>query len=108
MPNLLFICSQNKLRSPTAEAVFKSHQHWQVKSAGLDSDATVCVNPAHIQWADYIFVMEQSHKHQVQKRFKGNLANKVLISLGIPDEYDYMDKTLIQILKNKVPDFIEH
>ncbi|MGI2908535.1 hypothetical protein [Tolypothrix sp. VBCCA 56010] len=34
---LLFVCSQNRLRSPTAEVVFSKHEKLEVDSAGLDS-----------------------------------------------------------------------
>jgi predicted protein tyrosine phosphatase len=38
---LLFICSKNKLRSPTAEVVFSQYEGLEVESAGLDRDAEV-------------------------------------------------------------------
>lgn len=41
MKKLLFICSQNKLRSPTAEAVFSEYEGLETDSAGLDRYAEV-------------------------------------------------------------------
>jgi predicted protein tyrosine phosphatase len=40
--NVLFVCSQNKLRSPTAEQVFANWPGVEVSSAGLDDG---CGNP---------------------------------------------------------------
>lgn len=103
MKNILFICSQNKLRSPTAEAVFADYEGWEVRSAGLNNDAEIPLGLEDIEWAEYIFVMEKMHKKKVQQQFATALKNKKLICLDIPDNYQYMDEKLIQILKNTVP-----
>ncbi|HLO89099.1 MAG TPA: low molecular weight protein tyrosine phosphatase family protein [Nostocaceae cyanobacterium] len=102
MKKLLFICSQNKLRSPTAEAVFSEYPDLEVESAGLNRDAEVPVSTEAIEWADIIFVMEKSHKNKLSKKFQAFLKNKRVICLDIPDEYDYMELTLIELLKQKV------
>ena len=39
MRNVLFVCSQNRLRSPTAQQVFASHPAINVASAGTNNDA---------------------------------------------------------------------
>lgn len=106
MKNLLFICSQNKLRSPTAEHIFKNYENFDVRSAGLDSDAVYTLSSDEIIWADIIFVMENRHKNKLQKKFKTYLKDKKLYILNIPDEYDYMDDELIKILKKKIPKYI--
>ncbi len=62
MPNILFLCSKNKLRSPTAEAIFCEVDGWDVYSAGISNDAEVHVALEDIEWADYIFVMEGKTK----------------------------------------------
>jgi predicted protein tyrosine phosphatase len=54
MKHLLFICSQNKLRSPTAEAVFAAVPGIDVDSAGLNDDAIVPLSPEQVEWADMI------------------------------------------------------
>jgi len=107
MKHILFLCSQNKLRSPTAEAVFCDHQGWEVRSAGLDTGADVLVSTEDIEWAEYIFVMEQTHKNKLQQKFKTVIKNQHVICLGILDDYKYMDKELIKILLKKVPKFID-
>ncbi|GAB1542558.1 hypothetical protein NUACC21_52320 [Scytonema sp. NUACC21] len=57
MKKLLFICSRNRLRSPTAEAVFCEYEGLEVESAGLDSEAEIPLCSESIQWADIIFVL---------------------------------------------------
>lgn len=57
---VLFVCSQNKLRSPTAEQVFSRWPGIEVMSCGLNNDAENPARPELIEWADIIFVMEQA------------------------------------------------
>lgn len=71
MKRILFICSQNKLRSPTAEAVFCNYQNWEVRSAGLKNDAEVALGLEDVMWADYIFVMEKAHLAKLKKKVWG-------------------------------------
>lgn len=106
MKNILFLCSQNKLRSPTAEAVFCDVTGWEVRSAGLNRGADIYISNEDVDWAEYIFVMEQTHKKKLKQKFRGCIKNQKVICLGIPDNYDYMDNKLIEILKKKVPHFI--
>jgi len=103
MKKLLFICSQNRLRSPTAEAVFSDWPGIEVMSAGTNSDATVPVSSDLIEWADVLVVMEQVHKSKLSKKFRDHLKNKRIVVLGIPDDYEYMQPELVQLLKAIVP-----
>ncbi|WP_413173543.1 low molecular weight protein tyrosine phosphatase family protein [Anabaena azotica] len=102
MKKLLFLCSQNRLRSPTAEAVFSEYPGLEVDSAGLDRTAQNPVSTESITWADIIFVMEKSHKSKLSKNFQPFLKDKKVICLDIPDEYEYMQADLIELLKRKV------
>jgi len=106
MKKILFVCSQNKLRSPTGEAVFANDPELDVRSAGLNNDAEIPLGAEDVEWADIIFVMEQTHKKKLRKRHKEILKSQRVVCLGIPDNYDYMDKKLINILKKNVPQFI--
>lgn len=100
---LLFVCSQNLLRSPTAEKVFSGRPGLEVKSAGTDRDATVPLTDELIAWADIIAVMEAAHRNRVRRKFREALAGKRLVVLGIPDAFDYMEPALVEILKVRVP-----
>ncbi|OCQ97069.1 phosphotyrosine protein phosphatase [Nostoc sp. MBR 210] len=102
MKKLLFICSQNRLRSPTAELVFAEYEGLETDSAGLDHYAEVPVSTEAIEWADIIFVMEQSHKRKLTKNFQPFLKNKKIICLDIPDDFEYMEPALIELLKKKI------
>lgn len=102
MKRLLFVCSQNRLRSPTAEAVFAEHPRLEVLSAGTNNDAETPLSGDLIDWADVIVVMEKAHKNRISKKFKSRLAGKRIVVLGIPDEYEYMQPELVTLLKTKL------
>jgi len=106
MKNVLFICSQNRLRSPTAENIFSRWPGVQTNSAGLEKTAETFLTPELIEWADVIFVMEKIHKNKLSKKFRSSLVNKRIICLDIPDKYEYMDPILIQLLRKKVSGFL--
>lgn len=101
------MCSQNKLRSPTGEAVFGGETDIEARSAGLNNNAEIPLGAEDVEWADIIFVMEHVHKRKLSKRFKDNLKAQRVICLGIPDNYDYMDPELVEIFKRDVPQFID-
>ena len=102
MKHVLFICSQNRLRSPTAEQVFAARPDLECSSAGTNHDAENPLTAELVEWADVIFVMEKAHREKVQKRFRPQLHDKRVIVLGIPDNYDYMDPELVRLLETKV------
>jgi predicted protein tyrosine phosphatase len=106
MKNYLFICSQNKLRSPTAEQIFSTRDDIEVSSAGTNNDAENPIDAEQIEWADMIVVMEKQHRNKIQKRFKAQLKSKRLVVLDIPDEYEFMDPELIKLLKTKMMRYV--
>jgi predicted protein tyrosine phosphatase len=99
---LLFVCSANALRSPTAEAVFSQYHGVEATSAGTNHDAENPVSGDLIEWADLIFAMERSHRKIIQQRFASVIGSKKILVLGIPDKYQFMDPGLVNILKSKV------
>jgi predicted protein tyrosine phosphatase len=105
MKHVLFICSQNRLRSPTAEQVFSDCAGFEVASAGLNPEADTPVSPELLAWADVIFVMERAHRNKLAKKFRAYLNAKRVICLDIPDEYDYMDPGLVRLLEAKAGPF---
>ncbi len=103
---LLFICSQNKLRSPTGEEVYADHPTVEADSAGLNNDAEVPLSPEQIEWADVIFVMEKAHRGRMNRKFQEFLAGKRVVVLGIPDDYDYMDSALVKLIKSRCAPYL--
>jgi predicted protein tyrosine phosphatase len=96
------VCSQNRLRSPTAEQVFSRRGNLEVDSAGTNHDADNPLTAELIAWADVIFVMERAHRSKLQRRFRAALGGKRVICLDIPDEYEFMQPELVRLLEMKV------
>jgi predicted protein tyrosine phosphatase len=104
--NVLFLCSANRLRSPTAEHVFADWPNVETDSAGLDDSASVVLSSEQLRWADLIFVMENRHRSRLSKKYKKHLNGQKVITLGIPDDYEYMHPDLIQLLEAKAGPFL--
>jgi predicted protein tyrosine phosphatase len=107
MPNWLFVCSKNKLRSPTAEAVFAAHDGLEVESAGLDHDAEEPLGPEQLRWADVVFVMEKTHRTRLNRRFRDHLRGTKVVVLGIPDRYAFMDEELVALLHQRCRPYLK-
>lgn len=102
----LFICSRNRLCSPTAEQLFAAWPGVESDSAGLAPDAVVQLSAEQVQWAELIFVMERVHQRRLQQRFGSLLKGRRVICLGIPDDYEYMQPELVELLERKVGDHL--
>jgi predicted protein tyrosine phosphatase len=99
---LLFVCSRNKLRSLTAEKLFEGFPPYQVRSVGTQPNARIVITEGHIGWANLIFVMEKSHLSRIRLKFPEALQGKRVITLCIPDDYDFMQPELIDELRAKL------
>jgi predicted protein tyrosine phosphatase len=88
MTNVLFVCSANRLRSPTAEQIFST---WP----GIETDS-----------ADIIFVMEKTHRTKLNRKFRPSLKSKRVICLDIPDDYEFMDPVLVRMLESRAGRFL--
>ncbi|MDJ0275827.1 phosphotyrosine protein phosphatase [Sphingomonas sp. 2R-10] len=106
MRNWLFVCSRNRLRSPTAEAMFGTLPGTETMSAGTSPDADNPLSGELIEWADTIFVMERVHRTRVQRRFRRHLNGKRVICLDIPDDYAAMDPALMALLTKRMAQFL--
>jgi len=101
MKRLLFICSRNRLRSPTAEEIFADYPGIETDSAGIRSDAEIVLSEEQIEWADVIVAMEKVHREKAQLMYPTALRGKKISVLAIPDNYQYMEPKLIDLLKKR-------
>jgi predicted protein tyrosine phosphatase len=104
---ILFVCSENRLRSPTAETVFSQYKNIEAMSAGTNADCETQVSGDLIEWADVILVMENSHKRKITNKFNRLLGDKKVGVLAIPDHFEYMDELLVEILKRRIPRYVD-
>jgi predicted protein tyrosine phosphatase len=104
LANLLFICSKNQWRSPTAELLFKGHPQHDARSAGTSDKARIRLNQKLVDWADVVFVMEYKHRDIVKQQF--TLNGRLLVVLNIEDDYLFNDPELVEILKVALSDWL--
>jgi len=100
--NVLFVCSRNQWRSPTAERMFKGHPVIIARSAGTSLSARHRISHVDIDWADVILVMENKHRERIVADYAQLIEHTPIHVLDIPDEYKYMDPELIEILEQTV------
>ena len=100
--NLLFVCSQNRWRSLTAEHLFDGSPGIRARSVGTANNARRRITTSDLHWADVIYVMEKRHLELIKARYPQQLEKKKVVNLHIPDKFTYMDPQLIAILKKKL------
>jgi predicted protein tyrosine phosphatase len=104
--NVLFVCSRNRLRSPTAEQVFAGYPGIETDSAGLAPDADVPLSSDQVHWADLIAVMEKRHRGALNRRFARVLAGTRVVCLDIPDDYQFMQPELVALLERRMAPYL--
>ena len=105
--NVLFVCSKNQWRSPTAEAIYRSDERISVRSRGTTRAAVQTIRASYIAWADAILVMEDKHRQWILGEFPGEAKFKPLHVLDIPDDYQFMDPELVQLIRVATEPFID-
>jgi predicted protein tyrosine phosphatase len=105
-PNILVICGKNKRRSRTAEYMFKNDQRFNIRSAGLSPKSDRKISENDLNWTDLVLVMETDHRAKIKDIYRHLKLPKIEV-LNIPDEYEYLDEELIQILNDKVNDLMK-
>ena len=91
---LLFLCSRNQWRSPTAEAVYQNDPRVEVRSAGVSASAQRRVTEKLLRWADLVLVMEHAHKQRLREQFPDVIHDLRIEVLDIPDDYEFMNPEL--------------
>jgi predicted protein tyrosine phosphatase len=105
--NVLFICSRNQWRSPTAEQIWKNSSRYAVRSRGLSKKAVRTLGSKDIAWSDVILVMEQDHRSRLVSRFGGELDARPVGVLDIPDDYEFMDPQLVDLLTERAGAYLD-
>ena len=103
--HLLFICTENLDRSPTAERLFLHSDKYEAKSAGTSPTADTRLSASALEWADIVFCMEEKHKVYIEGAFP-RYKNKEVHVLEIPDCYHEGSRNLIKLLEEKLKNYL--
>lgn len=101
IPNILVVCGRNKRRSRTAEHIFKNDQRFHVRSAGLSPKSDRKISEKDLTWADLVLVMEVEQRAKIWKMYK-HLPIPDIEILMVPDEYEFMEEELVELLTDKI------
>jgi len=95
---VLCVCSAGLLRSPTAAVVLASEPfNYNTRAAGITTEyALVPVDDVLLEWADEIVCMESWMAQELEGR-----TNKPIYSLNIPDNFEYRDPELMELIKER-------
>lgn len=104
-PKILFVCSQNRWRSLTAENIFKNDPRFELRSAGTSKGARHVISTRDVEWADLILCMQEKHKQIIEEKYPNlNLPEIKVLNIGY--EHEYMSPELIQTLQDKVDEIL--
>lgn len=99
---VLFVCSAGMLRSPTAMAL-ASAKGMNARACGTHYKALVPLSVNLIQWANQIVFMDSEVEQQALDKFKDiDEVYSKSICWHIPDDFDYYDQRLVDIIKPKL------
>ena len=100
--NVLFVCSQNRLRSPTAEQVFSGRRDIEVASAGTNHDAVQAADARTGRLGRHHLRHGKGASRQAAEAIQGEPEEGPVICLDIPDDYEFMDPALVRLLEDQV------
>ncbi|MEZ5774681.1 MAG: phosphotyrosine protein phosphatase [Hyphomicrobiaceae bacterium] len=103
---VLFVCSANIDRSPTAERLYAETPGLEVRSAGTSEGARRPIDAGLIAWADLILVMEERHRAIIAERFGPLRAGTSLGVLVVPDDYTCGEPALRAILAERIAPYL--
>jgi predicted protein tyrosine phosphatase len=100
---ILFICTANRDRSPTAEALYAGDERYEVRSAGTAPFATVPVDRELLLWADRVFVMNEAEdRHRTLIRLRFPDVQREVVDLDVPDRWARGDPRLVALLRQRL------
>jgi len=103
---ILFVCTQNKVRSLTAEHLYRGRPDLEVKSCGTATFAKNQLTNELLTWAEYVFVFDDSQLEVIARHFQKAAAEKPVISLGLPDVFTYKSDALVVKLTTKLDPYL--
>lgn len=56
-------------------------------------------------WADVLFVMEPKHRARVVEQFRDSVGETPLHVLDIPDDYEFMNPELVDLIRDRVESY---
>ena len=107
MKHLLFVCFAAQDRSPAACSLFVNSKEYKTKYSGISPMADIILTIESLKWADEIFVMNPEQKRYILEHFYKEIKDKPEIKiLDIPNNFCRNDPQLMEMLKNKLEEYL--
>lgn len=103
---VLFVCTQNKVRSLTAEHLYRVRPDLEVKSCGTANFAKTQFTKELLDWAEVIFVADDSQVEFMKQKFGADALGKPVVCLGLPDVFTYKSDPLVVKLIAKLDPYL--
>jgi predicted protein tyrosine phosphatase len=100
---ILFVCTANVDRSPTAESLYADDERYEVRSAGVAPFATQPLSRDLLLWADRVFVMnEREDQHRTLIRIRFPDVDRPVVDLDVEDRWHRGDPELVSLLLRRL------
>jgi predicted protein tyrosine phosphatase len=104
---ILFICTANLDRSPTAEALYRDDPRYDVRSAGTAPFATTPLTREMLLWADRAFVMCERHdRHHTEIKMRFPKLDTPIVDLDVEDRWPRDHPELVKRLLKKLAPYL--
>lgn len=104
--HLLFVCTANRQRSPTAADLFTADERYEARSCGVQAHQGTMCDEELVEWADIIFCMQRWHRDALMRNIPG-AADKRIEVLDIPDVYRRGESRLVMLLRQRLRDWLD-
>jgi predicted protein tyrosine phosphatase len=105
--NVLFVCSRNQWRSPTAEKIYENDDRVNARSRGTTRSAVKTITASDLAWADVVMAMEEKHRRRILADFPGGSRFKAVHVLDIPDDFRFMELDLVNLINTAADPIID-
>jgi len=100
---ILFVCTANLDRSPTAHDLYADDPRYEVRSAGVATFAAVPLTRELLRWADRVFVMnEREDQHRTLLRIRFPDVDRPVIDLDVRDLWRRGNPELVTLLLRRL------
>ena len=106
---VLCVCTAGSLRSATAAVVLAGEPYnYNTRAAGSSNEfSLIPLSEALLLWAAEVVCMEYEHEEDVRWFCdKHEIPVPTVVTLGIPDSYDYRQKGLVNLIKKRYTEVI--
>ena len=100
---ILFVCTANLDRSPTAEQLYACDPRYEVRSAGTALFAAQSLSRELLLWADRVFVMNERHdQHRTLLRVRFPDVQRPVVDLDVEDRWRRGHPELVHLLLSRL------